>query len=137
MKNKKGFSLVELIVAVAIVSALSIYFYRIIFVLYSKYNEISKEQNNIVNETYITRLIYDALNKSETTWSISAAQDSNEIVFNDGTNIKKIQITNMNVNSAVANFNKNTLNAGNNSVLFDLNFGSKNYIIYIYYYKQP
>ncbi len=48
-----------------------------------------------------------------------------------------IQITNMNVNSAVANFNKNTLNAGNNSVLFEPNFGSKNYIIYIYYYKQP
>lgn len=137
MKNKKGFSLVELIVAVAIVSALSIYFYKIIFVLYSKYNEISKEQNNIVNETYITRLIYNALNESGNIWSISAAQNSNEIVFADGTNIKKIQISNMKVNSAVASFNKNTFNDGNNFVLFDLNFGSKNYKIYIYYYKQP
>lgn len=132
MKNNKGFSLVELLVSIAIVAALSIYFYKIINILSIKYNEVEKEKNNIVNETYITRLIYDALDNE---WDIFASEANDNITFSKtGETTKIIEISNMTITSNTS-IVYSDLQVGENTYTIDIKYGTEDYPINIYYYK--
>ncbi|HOZ54290.1 MAG TPA: prepilin-type N-terminal cleavage/methylation domain-containing protein [Bacilli bacterium] len=132
MNNKKGFSLVELLVSVAIVAALSIYFYKIIYILNVKYHEVEKEKNNIVNEIYITKLVYNAL---ENGWDITASDDNDNITFTKvGETTKVIEISNMTITAdTIVDFS--ALPANENIITLNIEFDGEQYPINVYYYN--
>ncbi len=130
MKNNKGFSLVELLVSVAIVAALSIYFYKIIYILNVKYHEIEKEKNNIVNETYVTMLVYDALENGYTiTLSNGAAACTNCITFTKDGVDKIIQVTGMEIDLV----DPTTAMPASGQFTIPLKFNGVEYNVTVYY----
>lgn len=131
MKNNKGFSLVELLVSIAIVAALSIYFYKIISILTIKYHEVEKEKNNIVNETYITRLIYDGLANGYTITLTNNQHGTCEncIIFTKSGIDKIIKITNMTINQV----SDTDVLPGSGPYTIPLEFNAEDYSMTIYY----
>lgn len=132
MKNSKGFSLVELLVSVAIVAALSIYFYKIINILSIKYNEVEKEKNNVVNETYITRFIYDSLENNYTITLTNGDHQTcaNCIIINDGSTDKIIKITGMDI--AISNTSATLTTASSFPYTIPIIFNDEDYSMIIY-----
>lgn len=61
--NKKGFTLIELLAGMVIVIVFSIYFYKIILVVKSKYDSVAETSNVEIEKAFVTRMIYNNLEK--------------------------------------------------------------------------
>lgn len=139
--NKKGFTLVEVLVSFSLVATISIFLFQIIFILHNIYvekgikTELYVDTSNISN--LINKDIYNYINEGKTITNVQKISDTEVDITFDNKEIKKIVVNPSNLDISYASVDNYILNGstiGNIELYYNYSLTSnltKNGVSYI------
>lgn len=95
MLNKKGFTLIEVTISVALLSFVMVFMFRLLNIARKDENAISLTTELLLNKSILSKNLNESIKKGEGISSSSCTENACTFNMNDGT-IKELKLTNNN-----------------------------------------